>query len=178
MREIVVVFTPPHYKVQGIAKIWMGRIDRAIDVARQKHCPLIVAGDANGWQDIDQFIIRAKRSGVGAVLRAFNGHELEFKNTRGDARAIARVMAEVPAMVYIDQITVVTCWYHAPRCLIAMRQALGNRQVRIVCSVVWTKLWDGIKVLPNELRGCLDYMSGRSQKSRGKPIGKPDLGSF
>ena len=96
MREIVVVFTPPHYKVQGIAKIWMGRIDRAIDVARQKHCPLIVAGDANGGQDIDQFIIRAKRSGVGAVLRAFNGHELEFKNTRGDARAIARVMAEVP----------------------------------------------------------------------------------
>ncbi|MFH1611553.1 MAG: ElyC/SanA/YdcF family protein [Patescibacteria group bacterium] len=177
MPEIVVMFTPPHYKVQGVAKIWMGRIDRAIDVAIQKHCPLIVAGDANGGQDLDTFVIRAHRSCVPAVIRAFNGDDRSLKNTRGDARAIVRVMSEIPAMAYVDQITIVTCWYHMLRCWIALRQALGNRRVRIACAPVWTKFWHGVTVLPNELRGCLDYLFGRSQKSRGKPIGKPDLGS-
>lgn len=178
MREIVVMFTPPHYKVHGVPKIWMGRIDRAIDVAVSKHCPLIVAGDANGGQDIDQFIIRAKRFGVGAVLRAFNGHDRALKNTRGDARAIVRVMAEVPALANIDRITIVTCWYHAPRCLIALEQELGDRRISVRVSPVWTKFWHGLRVLPNELRGCWDYLRGNSQQTRGSHIGKPDLGSF
>ncbi len=175
MRQIVVMFTPPHYKVHGVPQIWYGRVDKAVDVAVAKHCPMIVAGDANGGKDLDRFFIRARRLGVGAVLRAFNGDDVMLKNTRGDARAIARVMAEVPALALVERVVIVTCWYHVPRAWIALRQELGNSKVKITCAPVWTKLWHGVKALPNEVCGCIDYLRRRPQSSRGEPIGKPDF---
>lgn len=175
MNRAVVMFTPPHYKVRGVPRLWMGRIDHAIKVACKQRSLLIVAGDANSGHDLDAFVLRAHRSPVPAVLRAFNGHDRALKNTRGDARAIAGVLREIDPDGRITRLTIVTCWYHVPRAWIALRQELGSRRVRISASPVWTKLAHGLRVLPNELRGCWDYLRGNLQQSRGAHIGKPDL---
>lgn len=172
MKRAVVMFTPPHYKVRGVPRLWMGRIDRAIALARRHDCLLIVAGDANGGEDIAAFADRARKAGVREVVCAFNGTDPSLKNTRGDARATATVLAD---NLSIDRVTIVTCWYHVPRAWIALRQELGSRRVSINTSPVWTKFAHGLKVLPHELRGCWDYLRGNPQQTRGTHIGKPDL---
>jgi hypothetical protein len=175
-KRIVVVFTPPHYKnSDGFPVLWLGRINRAIRITNQQQCPVIIAGDANGGKDLERFFLHAKRNGVRAVVQAFNGNDPAFKNTRGDAKAIARVIGEVPALGRAREIVIVSCWYHIPRCWIALRQELGDHHARISCSPVWSKIWHGIKALPNEIRGCVDYLRRRPQVSRGEPIGKPDF---
>lgn len=169
--DAIVMFTPPHYKVRGSPRLWMGRVDRAIKLALKYDCQLVIAGDANGGKDLDIFVSRARNAGVKNVVRAFNGHDPLLKNTRGDARMIA---SAVNADDSICQITIVTCWYHVPRAWVALRQEL-QREVTVRASPVWSKLVHGIKVLPNELRGCRDYLLGSPQRTRGSHIGKPDF---
>ncbi len=172
MTRAIVMFTPPRE-----AEIWYGRCDHAVELQREFGGMLILAGDANGGSDLELFRARAIELGVNEdnIVIAFNGHDRSLKNTRGDARASATKIVELEG---IDEVIVVTCWYHAPRALIALDielQALGLVGVSVRTSVVEPNIEVTDEILANEMRGCCDYLMGRPQVTRGEVIGKPDF---
>lgn len=179
----VIMLTPPHQE-----EIWYGRCDQAIEVAKRTGGILILAGDSNNGSDLDKFEARALKAGLpkSRIKRAFNGHDQLWKNTRGDARASAKVIAELED---VDQVIVVTCWYHLPRAMIAMRQTLAarlpERYIRLRTSAVWQNIWFGLTMLVfrdrktgrwiGELRGAFDYLTGNPQQAPSEPVGKPGM---
>lgn len=205
-KQAVVVLTPPHY-VRGDGKegIWFGRLVRGVLLwtgmaASGAGCvsPLIVAGDANGGSDLRDFAAHAvEELGVspGHVVLAFNGEGKDDKNTRGDARAAMRLLAEDSRFEEVEELIVVTCWYHTLRAGLAFeiaRQDLfpNGRTLSIRTKSVWEKMprphaLMGVSLprplgialaLVNEARGWVDYTFGRPQKTRGgDDVGKPDF---
>lgn len=173
-RVAVVMFTPPRGN-----DVWFGRCDAAIDVVKRlgQDGVLLLAGDANGGRDLQAFKMRALEAGVDVdrIHLAFNGHDRAWKNTRGDARASAEVVEQLPR---VERVVVVTCWYHATRAKIATRiwlaERMPERRFRVSSVRVW-KVWPGFKAVVNDLRGAWDYWRGRPQRTRGEVVGKPDL---
>lgn len=156
------------------------RAKLGIKLALAYGCPIIFAGDANGGSDLRQAAELARAAGVQVVIEAYNGTDPAWKNTRGDARAAARVLDEDSRLAAVDHVQVVSDAYHVPRGHLAMRRALDarfgeTREIRLSVAATWRRSLHGIRVLPGELRGALDYAAGNPQRSRGKPIGKPDL---
>lgn len=172
MARAIVQFTPPHN-----GGIWYGRCDHAVELQLELGGKLVLAGDANGGSDLELFRLRAIELGVDEdnIILAFNGHDKSLKNTRGDARASA---SKITDLDNIDEVIVVTCWYHAPRALIALDielQTLGLTKISVRTSVVEPNIEVTDEILANEMRGCCDYLLGRPQVTRGEVIGKPDF---
>ncbi len=172
MKSALLVPAAPHYADQfGVRRIWHGRICRAIALAHHTDQAIIVVGDANGGADVRAFAELARQAGIGQVFEAFNAPEA--KNTRGDMRASAQLVASDPAFADLEVITIVSCWYHLPRCAIALRQELGARRLPINLAPVWGQ--SPPNGLHNELRGCFDYWRHVPQTTRGGHVGKPDF---
>lgn len=172
----VVMFTPPRTE-DGV---WYGRCDEAVKIAERTGGILILAGDANGGSDLIKFEERALKRGIPSdrIVRAFNGHDPLWKNTRGDARASAEKISKLEVLAGVDEVIVVTCWYHMPRALIAIRLALEaiDIYVDLIGQVmVEPNIEVTDQMLANEAHGCADYLAGKPQKTRGGHIGKPDL---
>ncbi len=162
----VVIFCGPHYG----GKRHFGRVNRAVKVCEQWTDTLVIAGDANGDQDVEAFASFAVESGVENVYMVRNGH-----NTRGDAQGTARLLAS--GLKHIQTVLLVTDWYHLPRSLIALRKEIAStcdRHVKVICIPVWEHFFNVIHRLPFELIGCWDYLRGAPQQSRGRPWQKPD----
>ncbi|MFH1632059.1 MAG: ElyC/SanA/YdcF family protein [bacterium] len=180
----VVVFCPPRYKdAYGVEKIWLGRLHRGIELALHYNCPLVIVGDANGGKDNAEFECVARQSGVVDVVISRNGHRIEDENTRGDARAAYRALLDDTRLAKVQSGIFVTCWYHIPRTRLALwrarQEVYPECSVRWTPSAVWRKVIYGLARLldfkSGELRGCVDYVLGRPQISRGEPMGKPDF---
>ena len=171
MKSVLVVPAAPHYADQfGVRRIWHGRICRAIALAHHTDQAIIVVGDANGGHDVRTFATLARTAGIAQVFEAYN--EPGHKNTRGDMAATAHLIATDPTFGDLQIITIVSCWYHLPRCAIALRQEM-NRPATIHLAPIWGQhppngFW-------NEVRGCVDYLRARPQTTRGGHVGKPDL---
>lgn len=175
MKSVLLVPAAPHYADQfGIRRLWHGRICRAIALAHHTDQAIIVVGDANGGDDVRTFAHLARQAGIEQVFEAYN--QPGSKNTRGDMRAAAELVVSDPAFTDLEFVRIVSCWYHLPRCAIALRQELASaNSLRIILVPVWGQrppngFW-------NELRGCFDYLRNRPQTTRGGHVGKPDLGS-
>ena len=171
MKSVLIVPAAPHYADQfGVRRIWHGRICKAIALAHHTDQAIIVVGDANGGHDVRTFAALARTAGIEQVFEAFN--DPGSKNTRGDMAATARLITSDPIFGDLETITIVSCWYHLPRCAIALRQELGmNISIRLA-PVFGQSPPNG---LWNELRGCWDYLRQSSQTTRGGHIGKPDV---
>ena len=171
VKSVLIVPAAPHYADQfGVRRIWHGRICKAIALAHHTDQAIIVVGDANGGHDVRTFAALARTAGIEQVFEAFN--DPGSKNTRGDMAATARLITSDPIFGDLETITIVSCWYHLPRCAIALRQELGmNISIRLA-PVFGQSPPNG---LWNELRGCWDYLRQSSQTTRGGHIGKPDV---
>jgi len=184
-RLAIVVPAAPHYRdEQGQEYFWPGRVQRGIELALKYNCPLIFAGDANGGSDLDHSIDLAHKAGVRVTVRAFNGTQKNLKNTRGDARITSSMIRDLPELAHVEQLIVVTCWYHVPRAWIAYVQEIKvvnpERQINVYADAIWHRAAEGLRRLlspTGELRGCLDYLRHRPQISRGwqADAGKPDF---
>jgi hypothetical protein len=180
----ILVPAAPHYaNVRGNEQIWFGRIFAAIKLARDLNVPLIIVGDANGGADNAQFEALAAASGVEVYVEQ-NGSAKEYKNTRGDMRAAARALRDQSTLHAIDEIILVTCWYHCLRAHVELHRALldvlPERDVRQRVEPVWDKFLHGLWRLlrpDGEIRGIIDALRNRPHTVRGQlsHSGKPDF---
>lgn len=147
MHTVVIMFCGPFY---GSYPFHFGRIDRAIALAREHRCPLVICGDGTGGTELEAFLARARARGVPLPMARYNGK----RNTLGDAISAAAVLsAEFP---HVTRAYLVTDWYHVPRASIRLahklsRQGMGH--VTVVPAPVWDHLLGGLRRLPGELLG-------------------------
>lgn len=184
MRTVIIVPAAPHYpNCHGKEQVWFGRIFRAIQLARDLDAPLIIVGDANGGSDVELFAKLGLSSGV-RVYTELNGVAKELKNTRGDMRAAARVLRDCNDLHSVNELVLVTCWYHCLRSTIELRNAvfdtLPDRRYSYRVVPVWDKFVHGIYRLfhpTGELRGVVDALLARPHVMRGDLAnrGKPDM---
>lgn len=174
MKIAYVVPAAPHYKdVNGEERVWLGRASAAVNEALLVDAPIVFSGDANGGHDLTVFANYAYDRGVKHVVKARNG---ELKNTRGDARAVARAVLVEDVLHDVDRLIVVTCWYHVPRFRLALRQELNANTSRHIALGVLPVFGRAPPTgLLNELRGYVDYHLQRPHKTRGGHVGKPDF---
>lgn len=181
--QVIVVPAAPHYKnAVGNEEIWYGRIFKGIMLARDLQAPLVIVGDGNGGSDVEAFATIAVQANV-QVHCELNGVDKRDKNTRGDMRAAARVIA-CEEFAQVSEVVLVTCWYHVPRCGIelrnALRERLPDRTLVIRSAPVLAHFRHGLHRLfhhHGELRGAWDAYLRRPHLSRGQfsHLGKPDL---
>lgn len=184
MRTVIIVPAAPHYpNRQGKEQVWFGRIFRGIQLARDLDASLVIVGDANGGSDVTLFANLAIASGV-RVHTELNGTAKELKNTRGDMRAAARVLRDCSDLRNVNELILVTCWYHCLRSTIELRNAifdtLSDRRYSYRVVPVWEKFAHGIYRLfhpTGELRGVIDALLARPHTTRGDLAnrGKPDM---
>ena len=184
MSTAVIVPAGPHYKnAADQEQVWFGRIFAAIKLARHHSAPLIIVGDANGGADVALFAKLATECGL-VVFVEHNGADKSKRNTRGDMQAAARVLRDVPALHGVDQMILVSCWYHCPRAAVELRAALNTMlpdwPYSLDCAPVWDNLLHGLYRLLHhhgELRGIADALLNRPHTPRGSlaSLGKPDL---
>lgn len=166
---VVVMFTGPHYG----GTIHFGRIDKAIDAAKKRHCPLMICGDGNRGFDLEVFRERARARGLRQIILSYD----KRANTRGDAAGAAKKISCMPG---VHDVLVVTDWYHMLRACEALRMELETQEsIPGVTSIhthsVFQHFIEGCLRLPGELRGFYDYRLKRTQRSwgshgsRGKP---------
>ncbi|MBP9827938.1 YdcF family protein [Patescibacteria group bacterium] len=182
-RKVIVVPAAPHYKnAAGNEEIWYGRLFKGIMLARYHDAPLVVVGDGNGGWDVAEFAALARAANV-QVRCEVNGVDKRDKNTRGDMRAAAHVIAR-EEFGQVNEVVLVTCWYHVPRCGIelrnALRERLPDRTLAITPAPVLAHFLHGLHRLfhhHGELRGAWDAYLRRPHLSRGQfsHLGKPDL---
>jgi hypothetical protein len=99
-------------------------------------------------------------------------------------RAVARVLRDRNDLRNVNELVLVTCWYHCLRSTIELRNAvfdtLPNRRYSYRVVPVWKKFTHGIYRLVHpagELRGALDAFLARPHMARGDfaSCGKPDM---
>jgi hypothetical protein len=163
--EIVVMFVGPNYNGERDRK----RIAKAIKEAQARRCPLVICGDSNGGKDLAAYAQECYALGIDVI--PLGGGK---SNTRLDARRAARLIATLRPEV--NRVRLVTHVWHEPRSWIALQPRLFTLApgVWVIPAPVWADLLDGLRRLPGEIRGCLDYLLRRPQRTYGKPIGKPD----
>lgn len=171
--KAIIMLTPPRIQhADGTESVWFGRIDKAISLAKQFDCPLIICGDGTPDQsDLDTFVARAEQAGVERIVRAWNEGD---QHTRGDMRAAARALHTLPDLQAVEELHIVTCWYHQIRSIAALhvevRGIRVHRRLRFIPAPVWANWLEGVKRLTNlrrgELRGTWDYLQERPQTSR------------
>lgn len=175
--RVIVVPAAPHYRgPDGEPRFWPGRVEKGIELALRHDCPVIFAGDANGGSDLRRSADLAREAGVpeAHIFEAFNGHDKRWKNTRGDAKVSAELILMGGKLADIEEVIVVTCWYHTPRFHVALRQVLDQmtcNRPRLRWAPVWAHAVHGLHRLlspSGELRGIWDYVRNNPQTSRGQ----------
>jgi hypothetical protein len=107
--------------------------------------------------------------GVHAICNG--GHvDMSLVNTKGDMRALALFAAEHG----FDVVVVVSCWYHMPRVWANWRQMwrahVGGRPPTFVPHAVPRDIYLGLRNLRGEMRGTVDALRAKPQRSRPRPI--------
>lgn len=175
--RVIVVPAAPHYRgPDGEPRFWPGRVQKGIELALRHDCPVIFAGDANGGSDLRRSANLAREAGVpeAHIFEAFNGHEKRWKNTRGDALVSAKMVSFEGPFEGVEEVIVVTCWYHMPRFQVALRQMFRRMTCtppRFRSAPVWANMVHGTHRLLSpygELRGIWDYVRNNPQTSRGQ----------
>lgn len=182
-RIVYVVPGAPHYLDEnGIANRYDGRVLSAVESAIRRGAPVVVCGDANYGLDVAAHSSLAEEKDVSLVVRATNGREA---NTRGDMCAAAAAILYRSELRDVRVVVIVTCWYHIPRCMIALWQSLRDLptmqvyvgrsdydRIAIRFKPVWGK--SAPNGLRNEIRGAWDYLRRNDPKTRGGHVGKPE----
>ena len=164
-REIVVMFVGPNYRGERERK----RIAKAIRLARKHLCPLMICGDSNGGRDLAAYAQECSIFGIDAIPLGCGR-----SNTKLDAKRAARAIETLRPE--FTRIRLVTHLWHVPRSWIALQPRVWKRRpgVLVIPAPVYADWLDGLRRLPGELKGCLDYLLGRPQRRFGRPLGKPD----
>lgn len=167
-KSVTVMFCGPHYNDSGVPND--DRFLRAAKIASYYKTPLLICGDGNNGRDVQWFASRAFKGGLQAITK----HDPRA-NTRADAASAVEMLQELP---HVTQIYLVTTWFHGPRAMLALQQALRAQmperqmQIKLRPSLNAAHLMTDLKLVVGEARGIIDYLRGR-ERTFGKPFGKP-----
>ena len=152
---VVAVFCGPHDNDGGVS---FRRIDRAIAVALKLGIPLLIAGDANGREDIRLFAERARLAGVKVVYGLHDSRA----STLYDARSVADCLHSEPELSHIHQVHLVTDSWHMARSLAMLAAQLRDHLdgwFDIRCENVGSGPEPTREVLDHEHEGLLAFIN-------------------
>lgn len=165
-RLAVVMFCGPHYD----GCLDFGRFTEALWLAQHYQCHLLLCGDGNSGRDLAVFSERARKTIPECLVHVcYDARAC----TRSDAQAAAQALTTESFGMQVEELYLVTDWYHMPRAHAELAKALDGTSFLLHRTPVWQRLREGLSRLPHEFRGWLDCVADKPHHSRGAPYGKP-----